>query len=462
MKISFHGADRDVTGSCHLVECGGRRILVDCGMYQGGRALEEENAEPFGFDPSRVDVVLLTHAHLDHCGRLPLLVARGFQGEVVTTSATRELSRLVMLDSAHVMEEDARRRARRKARKGKEGEEDGPLYTEVEALNAMDRFGRTARYGEPVSVVPGVRATFVDAGHILGSACILVELEEGEERRSILFSGDLGNPGRPLLRPPATPPKVDVVIMETTYGDRDHRDPAASAAELWEAVSAALVRGGNVVIPTFALERSQEILFDLRRGLDADKLPSLMQVYLDSPMAISATEIYRRHPECYGPDAAALMAGGKDPFGMPSLRFTRETAESKALNEIRSGAVILAGSGMCTGGRVRHHLKHNIWRSQSAVVFVGYAARGTLARRIIDGANPIRIFGEELPVRASIHTINGYSAHADRSELLAWHRSTGAGRTVLVHGEEEAMKAFGDALSDTEVLMPARGDVLEL
>ena len=366
MRLSFHGADRAVTGSCHLVECAGHRILVDCGLHQGSRALDEENAEPFGFDPAQIDYVLLTHAHLDHCGRLPLLVKRGFRGEIITTAASRELARVVMLDSAHVLEEDARRRSRKTARNGGDTGTTEALFSALDALNCTEYFGRTASYGMPLELDPGIRVTFLDAGHILGSASIVVELVEGSHRSRVLFSGDLGNPGRPLLRPPATPPEVDAVIMETTYGDRTHRSAEASVEELYDAVSRTLARGGNVIIPTFALERAQELLFYLREGAARGRLPADMQVFLDSPMAISATEIFERHPECYGPETAKLFGQGRDPFRLPGLHFTRETSESIAINALRGGAVIMAGSGMCTGGRVRHHLRHNLARETRA------------------------------------------------------------------------------------------------
>jgi metallo-beta-lactamase family protein len=454
MKISFHGADRGVTGSCHMVECQGRRVLVDCGLYQGGRELDEENAEPFGFDASAIDLLLLTHAHLDHCGRLPLLVKRGFHGEIVATAATRELARLVMLDAAHLHEEEASRRTVRRSRHGERDVAAAPLYTVVDALNSLDSFGGVARYDAPLDLLPGVRATFLDAGHILGSACILLELEENGHRRKVLFSGDLGNARRPLLRDPAPAPPSDVVVMETTYGDRRHKPIEPSVEELYDAISGTYERGGNVVIPTFALERAQEILYFVRAGVETGRLPRLLQVFLDSPMAISATSIFARHPECYAPETAELFRGGGDPFSVAGLHFTRETSESIAINRLRGGAVILAGSGMCTGGRVRHHLKHNLWRRESSVVFVGYAAKGTLARHIIDGAEEVRIFGESMRVRASIHTINGFSAHADQAELLAWHRQAGAGLTFLVHGEEETMSRFAAGLAPSRVEMP--------
>jgi len=462
MHISFHGADRNVTGSCHMIECDGIRVLIDCGLYQGSRELDEENAHAFGFDAADVDFLLLTHAHLDHCGRIPLLTQRGFDGEIISTAATCELARLVMLDSAHLQEEEARYRTRRAKQRG-EKKAYRPLYTELDALNSIGQFGRVARYGQTLDLAPGIRATFFDAGHILGSASILVELDESGRRYSVLFSGDIGSSGRPLLREPVTPGHADAVVMETTYGDRLHKALGPSVDELYSAINDTFQRGGNVVIPTFALERAQELLFYLREGANDGVLPDNMQVFLDSPMAISATRIFVRHPDCYDDDIAGLFRSGGDPFHLPGLKFTRETAESIALNDIEGGAVILAGSGMCTGGRVRHHLRHNIGRRDCSVVFVGFAAIGTLARRIIDGAETVRIWGEELPVRASIHTINGFSAHADQAELLDWHRRTGnPERTFLVHGEADTMKHFSKLLKSTEVLMPEQGQRFSL
>jgi metallo-beta-lactamase family protein len=461
MRISFRGADRGVTGSCHLVECAGKRILIDCGLYQGGRELDEENVTPFGFDAADIDFLLLTHAHLDHCGRIPLLHRRGFRGEIITTAATRELARLVLLDAAHLHEEEARRHNRKAARRGR-GRDREPLYGVLDALNSMDCFGRTATYGEVLAIAPGVTGVFFDAGHILGSASIRLELEERGRRRSVVFSGDLGNAGRPLLRDPVAPPAADVVVMETTYGDRLHKSIDHSVEELYQAIEDTFGRRGNVIIPTFALERAQEILYFLREGVAKERLRPDTQVFLDSPMAISATRIFERHPQCYEDHIAALFREGGDPFDLPGLHFTRETAESVAINRIRSGAVIMAGSGMCTGGRVRHHLKHHIWREDASIVFVGYAARGTLARAIIDGAAHVKLFGEEVPVRAHIHTINGFSAHADRDELLAWQQRIGPSRTILVHGDEDVMRSFSRLLTDTTVGMPELGEVLEL
>ena len=463
MKLSFHGAAQDVTGSCHLLECAGKRILVDCGFYQGGRELEEDNADDFGFDPAAIDILLLTHAHLDHCGRIPLLVKRGFKGEIITTAATRELARLIMLDAAGLQEEEARYLNRRASRRGKRNSVIEPLYTTLDALNALENFGRTAVYQRTVELAPGIQATCFDAGHILGSASILLELQEGAERRRLLFSGDLGSSGRPILRDPVVPAELDVVVMETTYGDRSHKQLKPSVDELFDAINETVTRGGNVVIPTFALERAQELLFYLHQGKADGILPRFLQVFLDSPMAISATQIFRRHPECYDKETAALFDAGRDPFDFEGLHFTRETAESMAINQITGGAVIMAGSGMCTGGRVRHHLKRNLGNARSSVVFVGYAASGTLARLIIDGNTTVKIFGEVYAVRAQIHTIGGFSAHAGQRELLHWHQRCGnPARTFLVHGEKNSMSAFGKLLNNTRVEMPALHQTFEI
>ena len=456
MKISFHGAAQGVTGSCHLLECAGKQILVDCGLYQGGRELVEENAGPFGFDPDSIDYLLLTHAHLDHCGRIPLLAKRGFKGEIITTPASAELARLVMLDSAGLQEEEARYQLRKARRHG--GNHDRniePLYTTLDTLNSLEYFGRHAAYNKPLRLDGGIDATFIDAGHILGSASIVLDLEEQGRKHRILFSGDLGYSGRAILRDPVSPQPVDTVVMETTYGDRLHKQLQPSIDELYSVVNETVRQGGNVIIPTFALERAQEILYYLREGVENGRIEQYTNVFLDSPMAISATEIFRRHPECFNTETLKLFDSGTDPFDLPGLHFTRETADSMAINQIDGGAVIMAGSGMCTGGRVRHHLKHNLWRRQNSIVFVGYAAQGTLARRIIDGAEKVRIFGEDIPVKAGVHTIGGFSAHADQAELLAWHQRTGKpDTTFLVHGEASAMSAFAHKLDNTRVERP--------
>lgn len=465
ISMTCHGAARQVTGSCYLVETGGCRLLVDCGFFQGGAAAgPDANAADFGFDPASIDFVLLTHAHLDHCGRIPLLVKRGFRGEIIATDPTRELARRVMSDAASLQEEDARRRSRRLYRKGKG--DSAPLYTIGDAFRAMDFFGRRAEYGRDIDLAAELRVRFVDAGHMLGSASVLVEAGPGRSRQAILFSGDIGNPGRPLLREAEPPPAADVVVMEATYGDRNHRSMSASVDELIAAIADRLDRGGNVIIPTFALERAQEVLFHLAGAVRANALPRNLPVFLDSPMAISATSIFARYPACLGDEPRARIAAGGDPFGLPTLHFTRDVGDSMAINRIEGGAVILAGAGMCTGGRVRHHLKHNLWRENAGVVFVGYAAEGTPARRIIDGADHVRILGEEIRVRAKIWTINGFSAHAGQDDLLRWVAHAGTPRKILlVHGEPgRGMQPLADRmrLSGLDVDMPVEGERIAL
>src|SRR6185437_13824842 len=462
MKLSFHGADRDVTGSCHLLEVAGKRILVDCGMLQGSRELADQNAGEFGFDARSIDVVLLTHAHLDHCGRLPLLAKRGFQGEIVATPATRELARLVLLDAANLQEEEARRLAMHMRRRGS-GAPVEPLYSVPDALNALGLFSRVASYGAPIPLGSGISVTFHDAGHMLGSASILIEATEGSATRSILLSGDIGNAGRPLLRPPTPPSAADFIVMESTYGDRLHRSMQGSIDELYLAIGDTFARGGNVVIPTFALERAQEILFFLHQGIADNKLPASVQVFLDSPMAISATEIFKHQSDSLASGVAQLFATGDDPLRVPNLHLTRESADSIAINRIAGGAIIMAGSGMATGGRIRHHLRHNLWRTACSVVFVGYASAGTLARRIIDGARLVNVLGDEVPVKARIYTINGFSAHADQRELLDWHGSIGGNKaTFIVHGEPVAMQALASRLKSPRIELPQLHETFDL
>ncbi len=469
MKLSFHGAARGVTGSCHLIEVGNIKILIDCGMYQGGHGLAEENLQPFGFKPKDINYLLLTHAHLDHCGRIPLLVKQGFQGKIITTAATRELAKLVMLDSARVHEEEAKRNAKylkRSHKHGKKNKHDtSPLYSTLDVLNSLDYFGVTVSYEKPIKLSKGITATFFDAGHIIGAASILLEIKDGKSGKRIIFSGDIGNKNKPIIRDPVPLPQADIVVMETTYGDRAHKSIKESVNELYLAINDTFKRGGNVYIPTFALERAQELLFFLREGVEQRKLPSNIQIFLDSPMAISATEIYKHHPECYDEDFIKLFRKSADPFHLPGLTFTRDVSESIVINNIKSGAVIMAGSGMCTGGRICQHLKHSLWREECSVIFVSFAAGGTLARKIIDGAKTVYIYGEEIDVRAKIYTINGFSSHAGRDELLTWHKNINKPEiTFLVHGSPEAMASMADELKKTghKVKMPKLHEIFNL
>ena len=417
--------------------------------------MDEENAEPFGFDPASIDYLLLTHAHLDHCGRIPLLVKQGFTGEIITTSASCELARLVLLDSAHLQEDEARYKAKKASRHGQKDQIE-PLYNVVDVLNCFGFFGRTAKYNQPLTITSGIQATFIDAGHILGSASIVLEVGLKERVHRILFSGDLGYSGRAIIRDPAIPPHVDIVVMETTYGDRLHKTLEPTLEEFYTTINTTIARGGNVIIPSFALERAQELLYYLREGIENRRLPSYLPVFLDSPMAISATQIFQRHPECFDEETCETFKSGQDPFMFSGLHFTRETADSMAINNVAGGAVIIAGSGMCTGGRVKHHLKHNLWGRNNSIIFVGFAAYGTLARQIVDGAKTVKIFGEEIPVHANIFTIGGFSAHADQAELLSWHRQTGHPKTTfLVHGDKDVIPVFANKLHNTQVEIPA-------
>lgn len=456
MRLSFHGANRGVTGSCHLLTLDGLKVLIDCGMFQGNQELEEGNAADFGFDPAQIDILLLTHAHLDHCGRVPLLVKRGFTGEIITTPATQELAQVIMLDAAQLQERQA------ETAHAQHDDTLEPLYTRLHVLEALDLFGRQAYYETPLELAPGVTATFFDAGHILGSASIRLSYRDGQQEKAIIFSGDIGSSGRPILRDPVVPPPAETVVMETTYGDRIHKPLASSVQEMYAIINETIARGGNILIPTFALERAQELLYHLREGVAQRVLPKNLPVFLDSPMAISATEIFRRHPEYYDAGALALFERGQDPFWLPGLRFTREPADSMAINRLDGGAVILAGSGMCTGGRIRHHLRQNLWRREASVIFVGWTAPDTLGRQLVDGAERVFLFDDEIQVKAQRHVLNGFSAHADRDELLAWHGAIKPKRTILVHGEEEVMETFAKSLHGTKVVIPTQGDAIEL
>jgi len=461
MELSFHGAADTVTGSCHLLRAGGLNILVDCGLFQGDPRWEERNYDNFDFDPESIDYLLLTHGHLDHCGRIPLLVKKGFHGTIVCTSATSDIAKIVLMDSARIQEEDFAHWGKILLRRGKKPRP--PLYTTLEALDALRYFQEFPEYNQPLPLNGNITVTFRDAGHILGASFIEIETRGGGR---IIFSGDLGNRNKPIIRDPSPPESADVIVVESTYADRNHRSFDASVEELYHVISDAYRRGGNVLIPSFAIERAQDLLYVLRHLYDQGRMPSC-RVFLDSPMGISVTGIMRRHPECFDEETRRLIENHDDPFSFPGLEFTRESNESKQINFIKNHAIIIAGSGMCTGGRIKHHLKHNIWRKASAVIFVGYQAEGTLGRKIVDGKKKVRIFGETYKVNASVHTIGGFSSHADRDILIDWlNHSIGTDRIFIVHGEDAPRKAFKKELEAGKaaktVHIPHFGDTFTL
>ena len=439
MRVRFHGAaGGEVTGSCHLVECAGKRVLLDCGMIQGSREAEARNLEPFAFDPGAIDALVLSHAHIDHVGRVPLLAKRGFRGPIFAQAATCDLLPVMLLDAASLAERKADIANRERAR-GKDDVE--PIYTreDVEAVLPMLR---PLPYHQREDILPGVRLRLSDAGHILGS-CI-VELHA--DGRTLVFSGDIGMRGTPILRDPEPPPKADLVLMESTYGDRNHRDRLATVAELGEIFEQAHTDGGNVIIPAFAVGRSQELLYWFAQNFERWQL-SRWQVFLDSPMAAKVTAVYDHHEALFDEAAAKVWRGRIKPFKLPNLHVAESVEDSKAINRIRGGAIIIAGSGMANGGRVRHHLHNNLADRRCHVVFAGYQADGTLGRILVNGVKRVRLFGDDIGVQARIHTVGGLSAHADQQGLLDWY-AAGAGKppVVLVHGEQRAREALAAEL----------------
>lgn len=458
MRLRFWGATGEVTGSCFLIEVGGRRLLVDCGMYQGGRKSEARNAEPFPFEPATIDAVVLTHAHIDHGGRLPRLVEQGFRGPIYTHGAGKELARILLKDSASLAEKDAEAINRKRARKHLPPV--APLYGLADVGRALRQM-RGLAYDGVREILPGVRLRLRDAGHILGSSILELWLQDGGRERKLVFSGDLGHRGSLISPDPSPVEEADLVVMESTYGGRDHRSWASTWAELEEIFATANRLRGNILIPAFAVGRTQQLLYILRQkyrdwGLDRWLLA------LDSPMAIATTRLYARHARLLTPNGRSLTA---EDFSPPGLVLSQTTQQSMKLNRLDGGALIIAGSGMCTGGRILHHFKHNLWRRNCQVVMVGYQAEGSLGHALIQGAREVRLWGERVKVAAHIHTVGGLSAHADQSGLLAWYRGFRDRPPVaLVHGEPEAMGALEARLAPLarQVFRPAFGDGLDL
>lgn len=465
MKLTFLGAAREVTGSCYLVETASTRFLIDCGMVQGAGAADTRNRQPFGFDPKSLDFVLLTHAHIDHSGLLPKLVKDGFRGPILTTAATSDLLEVMLPDSAHIQEAAAERAARDRHRRSR-GQQAPPMpiYT-IRDAEACLRQVRPVPYDESFTPHPDVVCTFRDAGHILGSAIIELWITEAGETVKLVFSGDLGQLGRAILHDPARIAEADILVMESTYGDRAHRNQAATLDEMVSIISDVRARGGNVIMPAFAVGRTQEILYHLHCLTRQRRLHDL-RIFVDSPMANRATRITTRHLELFDEQAHALAEWHDEGMGLPILHFTASTEESKALNQIRTGAIIISASGMCDAGRIRHHLRWNLPRPESAVLITGFQAQGTLGRRLVDGAQRVRIFGDDIAVHASVHTLNGFSAHADRPALLDWasgfHKPPA--RVLVTHGEASAADTFAQALRTDlgwSVEVPSLGEVLE-
>jgi metallo-beta-lactamase family protein len=443
MDITFHGAAGEVTGSCYLIRVAGYQLLLDCGLIQGNPKEEARNRQPFPFDPTSIDAVILSHAHIDHSGRLPLLVKSGFSGPIYTQRACRDLCRIMLRDSAFLQEKDAEWANRKRLRKGLVKVE--PLYTIKDAQKAVRRF-KALDYGSQQEILPGVRLQLLDAGHILGSSIVELWLSSGSVTRKLVFSGDLGHHGAPILRNPARIEGADLVLMESTYGDRLHRTWEQTWQEMHDVMETAAQGRGNILIPAFAVGRSQELIYLFAKHFDQWNL-GRWQIFLDSPMAIEATEVYGQHSNLYDKDALHLFNKNKKHSLLPNLHFTRTPNQSMRLNRVRSGAIIIAGSGMCTGGRIRHHLKHNIWRHDCHLVIVGYQARGTLGRSLVEGASRIRLWGETIRVAGQVHTVGGLSAHADQQELLNWYKDIpGRPPLVLVHGEEEPQEILAQRL----------------
>jgi metallo-beta-lactamase family protein len=461
IKLSFLGAAQNVTGSQYLIETNKVRLLVDCGLYQE-RELKGRNWSPFSIPPKSLDAVLLTHAHLDHSGLLPRLVREGFNHPIYCTAATAEITQIMLLDSGKLQEEDAEFKKLRHERESRRGTyPEIPLYTRDDAEAVFPLFS-SIRYGETVKIGEGIEATFYDAGHVLGSSMVKLKIGQGGGERTILFSGDIGRWNKPILHDPTLFDEADYVIVESTYGDRLLESSEDAANQLAEVINSTVKRGGNIVIPSFALERSQEILYYLNTFLLEGRIPHLM-VFVDSPMAVSITEVFQNHPELFDVEMNQLLRQRKSPFDFPGLELVRTVDESKAINHIVGSSIIIAGSGMCTGGRIKHHLVNNISREESAILFVGYQAVGTLGRNIIDGAKEVRILGRYYPVKARIIQLNGFSAHADRSQLAGWLSSLRKPprRVFVTHGESNASQHLASLVrsdSGWETVVPSYKD----
>lgn len=463
LRIRLYGAAGEVTGSAYHVEAPNAHLLVDFGLFQGGKDTERKNNIPRPLDPRRLDAVVLTHAHLDHTGRLPLLVRAGFSGPVYATPATLEVASLLLHDAAKIQEDDAERINRKRQRAGKPLVK--PLFTNAD-VDRLERLFRALPYAQPVTVARGLSVCMFEAGHVLGSASVELRATRGETFRTVVFSGDIGPRGAPMLDDPVTPPQADLLFLESTYGDRDHRPYEQTEAEFNALLRQAAEQRGKILVPAFAVGRTQQILYQVAE-LFRSGLVTPFPVYVDSPMASKATQIYLRHPELADDEAEALLESRQLRRDLATLDFTESVDESRALNDLRGPCMIIAGSGMCTGGRILHHLRQNLWKPETVVLIVGYQAQGTLGRLLAEGAQQVKIFGEPIIVRAAVATIGGFSAHAGQRELLDWLAPLAVGkpRVVLTHGEDRPRAALAEQIArrfGIAAALPELGSVVEV
>jgi metallo-beta-lactamase family protein len=446
VRVTCLGGAGTVTGSSYLVEStAGKKVLVDCGLFQGGKQLEARNWKDWGFDPAQISTLFLTHAHIDHSGKIPKLVKDGFKGRILTSPPTAELCSIMLLDAAHVQEMDAEWQTRKNRRRS--NQEVLPLYTTEDAEASLKLLAPTER-DKIVEPEPGIKARMRNAGHILGSSILELWVQEGKVSLKIVFSGDLGKKHQLIVRDPHEIFDADYLFLESTYGNRLHRSQEQSKEELLEAIQYAVSHKEKVLIPAFAVERTQEILYILGEFQRAGRIPKI-PIFVDSPLAIKATEIFRKNKRYYDEEAQAIVEQGHDPFNTPNLRYAATTEESRAINETKGSAIIIAGNGMCTAGRIRHHLKHNLWRPGTSLVIVGFQAQGSTGRQIVDGAKQVRILGETVSVKAKVFTIGGFSAHADQNDLLEWtgHFESNP-KVFLVHGEPSASDSLGAKIKE--------------
>lgn len=448
IRIRFLGAASQVTGSCFLLSTNGLTFLVDCGLYQE-REYQARNWNPFPFPPQKIDYIILTHAHLDHCGLIPKVVKEGFRGRILCTPPTAEILPIVLFDTARLQEEDAQIKKKRHEKEGRRGPyPEIPLYTTHDVERALPLVEKVD-YNHKFKLAPELELTCHEAGHILGSSIVEITSRNGSSVRRLLFSGDLGQWNKPLVRDPETFTEADYVFLESTYGDREHDQPEKVSDRLAENINRVQSRGGNLVIPTFAIERAQELMYHLSRLVRKKKIQQL-PVFLDSPMAVSVTNVFGRYLEYLDEESRALFSSGQNPFDFPGLKLVQSFEESRMIDKVKGSAIIMAGSGMCTGGRIKHHLETNISRPESTILFVGYQARGTLGRQILEGQSPVRIYGQMHQVRATIDEIQGFSAHADRPQLWKWLESfkKPPRQLFLIHGEKEAIQKFGQEITE--------------